>query len=293
MLSSFADAGQVADGLGKAEMVVCIDFFMNETARRFADVILPGTAWLEEIGFKVTNTHLYLMERALEREGETRPIYEILGSLATSLGLADFFPWRSVEEVLDGILDHPTTGHATVATLRAAGGFMPLKVPAVAYADRTFDSPSRKVEFYSSQAERLGVPPLPVHKTENVSQYPLALSFGRTLTHFHSFYDEGRALPSLAKHNATPQLWISRVDADARALSNDDAIKIYNERGEFGARAHITDDVPPGMVWIRDGWVGLNQLTAGDAVLTGDALNLFPFSVGQADYGAQVEVARS
>jgi len=113
MLSSFADAGQVANGLDKAEMVVCVDLFMNETARRFADVVLPVTAWLEELGFKVTNTHLYLMERALEGEGETRPIYEILKSLANSLGLADFFPWGSMEEVLDAILDHRTTGHAT------------------------------------------------------------------------------------------------------------------------------------------------------------------------------------
>ena len=61
-------------------------------------------------------------------------------------------------------------------------------------------------------------------------------------------------------------------------------IKINNERGEFGAKAHITDDVPTGVVWIRDGWVGLNLLTSGDAVLTGDALSLYPFSVGQADY---------
>ena len=47
--------------------------------------------------------------------------------------------------------------------------------------------------------------------------------------------------------------------------------KIYNERGEFGAKAHVTDDVPPGAVWIRDGWAGLNHLTSGDPVLTGDA----------------------
>src|SRR5690349_5967758 len=93
MLSSFADAGRLSHGLGKAEMVVCVDLFMNETARRFADVVLPGTAWPEELGFKVTNTHLYLMERALEREGEARPIYEILRSLASSLGLTDFYPW--------------------------------------------------------------------------------------------------------------------------------------------------------------------------------------------------------
>jgi anaerobic selenocysteine-containing dehydrogenase len=132
-----------------------------------------------------------------------------------------------------------------------------------------------------------------VHNFERGSSYPLSLSFGRTLTHFHAFYDEGKALPALAKHNPAPQLWMSKADADARQLAHGDAIKIYNERGEFTARAHITDDVPSGVVWIRDGWVGLNQLTSGDAVLSGDALSLFPFSVGQAEYGAQVEVARS
>jgi anaerobic selenocysteine-containing dehydrogenase len=71
-----------------------------------------------------------------------------------------------------------------------------------------------------------------------------------------------------------------------------DAVKFYNERGEFQAKARVTDNVLPGTVWMRDGWVGLNHLTSGDAVLTGDALPLFPFSVGQAHYGARVEVGR-
>jgi len=265
---------------------------MNETARRHAGLVLPGTAWLEELGLKVTNTHLYLMERAIEREGEARPIHEILTSLATSLGVADFFPWASTEEMLDEILDIPATGHATVASLRAAGGIMLLKVPAVAYADRKFDSPSGKIEFHSPQAAKLGLPPLPVHKVDEDSCYPLALSFGRTLTHFHSFYDEGKTLPSLAKHNVAPQLWISPADADARQLADGDAIKIYNDRGQFVAKACVTNDARPGTVWIRDGWVGLNHLTSGEAVLTGDALTLFPFSVGQANYSARVEVAR-
>ena len=208
--------------------------------------------------FKVTNTHLYLMERALEREGETRPIFEILRSLADSLRLADFFPWGSVEEVLDAILDHPTTGHATVASLRAAGGFLPLKVPHVAYADRRFESPSGKIEFYSLQAEKLGLPPLPVHKVHQRSPYALSLSFGRTLTHFHSFYDEGRALPSLAKHNAAPQLWISRVDADARQLSNRDAIKIYNETGRVRGKGSRRRQRPP-RCGLDSRWMGRAQ----------------------------------
>jgi hypothetical protein len=55
----------------------------------------------------------------------------------------------------------------------------------------------------------------------------------------------------------------------------------------------VTDDVPPGAVWTRDGCVGLNRLTSGNAVLTGDAFSLFPFSVGQSDHGVKVEVARA
>src|SRR6476620_2704223 len=42
MPSSFADVGKVANGPDKAELVVCVDLCMNETARRFAEVVLPG-----------------------------------------------------------------------------------------------------------------------------------------------------------------------------------------------------------------------------------------------------------
>ena len=38
---------------------------------------------------------------------------------------------------------------------------------------------------------------------------------------------------------------------------------------------------------------GSIHFTSGDAILTGDALSLFPFSVSQSDYGAKVEVART
>jgi predicted molibdopterin-dependent oxidoreductase YjgC len=65
MLSSYADAGNLAEGLAHTDLLVSYDLFMNDTARRFADVVLPATAWLEELGCKSTNTHLYLMPKAL------------------------------------------------------------------------------------------------------------------------------------------------------------------------------------------------------------------------------------
>src|SRR5215467_6337035 len=119
---------------------------------------------------------------------------------------------------------------------------------------------------------------------------PRALCQGRTLTQFHAFYDHGQALPILAQRDAGAQLWISPDDATGRELSEGDAIRVYNRRGTFSAKAHITDRIPPGVVWMRDGCVGSNQVTSGAPVLPEKALGLFHFTVGQAEYRAMVEV---
>jgi anaerobic selenocysteine-containing dehydrogenase len=294
MLSSFADAGEVALGLKQTSLVVSYDLFLNETARRFADVVLPGTAWLEEVGCKMTHTHLYLMEQALAPPGETRSLYALVKELAERLNLKDFHPWASEEAMVDAILDHPCTGHATVAALRTEGGIRALSVSHVANPTLDFDTPSRKIEFYSAQARRLGLPSLPSHDGSNAEAWhahPLALAQGRTMTHFHGFYNNGQELPTLARREAEPTLWISPADAAMRQLVDGATIRIFNERGELAARARVTDLIPAGTVWMRDGWTGLNRLTAGAAVLPDSAVDLFAFSAGQAAFGAMVEVA--
>lgn len=290
MLSSFADAERLAEGLARAELVVSHDLFMHETARRFADVVLPGTAWLEQLGCKMTNTHLYLMEQALEPPGETRSLTWVLRALADRLGLAEFFPWPSEEAMIDALLAHPSTGYATVTALRAEGGIRAMDISHVAYPDHRYHTPSGKVEFYSERARQLGLPPLPVHEDLPPSPYPLVLRQGRTLTHFHGFYDHGRALPTLAKLDPQPRLWISPHDAAARGLHDGAPIRIYNERGAFEAYARVTERIPAGTVWIRDGWEGLNRLTSGAPVLPDEAVDVFGFAAGQSTFDAMVDV---
>jgi anaerobic selenocysteine-containing dehydrogenase len=216
MLSSFADATRVAAGLARTDLVVTYDLFLNDTARRFADVVLPATAWLEELGCKATNTHLYLMPKVVEAPGTTRPIVWVLRELAQRLGLGDFYPWDADSGPLDAILDHPATGHASVAALTAEGGMRALHVSSVAHPDLKFPTPSGKIELFSERALGLGLPPLPVHEAPAASPFPLTLQQGRTLTHFHGFYDHGRALPMLARAEPEPVLWISPDDAGTR-----------------------------------------------------------------------------
>ncbi len=293
MISSFADTGTLGPGLARADLVVSHDLFLNDTARQFAHVVLPSTSWLEEVGCKSTNTHLYLMDQALPAPGGARPVGFILKELAARLAVPDFFPWPTDDGPIDAILDHPSTGHATVASLRAEGGMRPLEISHVAYPDLRFDTPSGKVEFYSERAAAVGLPPLPVYDEAKPSTFPLAFRQGRTLTQFHGFYDHGRALPTLARLDPEPRLWISSTDAAARGLEGGTPIRIHNQRGEFFARAQVTDKVPPGTVWMRDGWEGLNRLTSGEACIPDEAVDMFAFSAGQAAFDAMVEVTRA
>ena len=297
MLSSFADSGAVADGLDRTRLVVSYDLFLNDTARRFADVVLPSTAWLEELGCKMTHTHLYLMEPALAPAGEARSLNRVVKELAERLNLDGFYPWATDEALVDAILDHACTGHATVASLRERGGIGALNISHVANPTLEFDTPSRKIEFYSARAEALGLPPLPSFAgsaavdTPATKTYPLSLTQGRTLTHFHSFYNNGRELPTLARRDTEPHVWLAPADARARQIEDGAAIRVFNPRGSLSARAHVTERMPQGAVWVRDGWPDLNRLTSGTAVLPDHAVEIFAFSAGQSSFDAQVEVA--
>ena len=295
MLSSFADARPVAAGLARHDLVVSYDLFMNDTARRYADVVLPAHVLAR--GARVQeHQHAPLpdAEGALSPPGETRPLAWVLRELARRLGVADFFPWASETGPLDAILDirhrarHRGSARDRGWHPRAAGLACRASGPA-------FDTPSGKIELFSERAACLGLPPLPVHDAcRDVGLVRSSLRQGRTLTHFHAFYDHGRALPTLATADPEPRLWISPADAAHATIADGDAIRIYNERGEMRARAHVTDAVPAGTVWMRDGWAGLNTLTSGAPVLPDAAVDLFPsFSGGQAEFETRVEVVRA
>ncbi len=296
MLSSFSDTNELARGLNQLKLIVSYDLFMNSTARMYADLVLPATAWLEDIGLKQTATHIYLMERALTPEGECRTLITLLRQMAQRLAIAHFFPWQDEEEYTDAFLSEqkmPKGESLTVAELRRLGGYWQKQgLSHIAYEDFSFSTPSHKIEFWSERAQQAGLPPLPSYTVPAGEHYPLRFCQGRTLTAFHSFFDEGQALPTLARANPGPQLWIHPQDAQTRNIVSGVPISIFNQRGQFEATAHVTDDVLPGVVWMRDGWTGINRVTSGSPVVSLVANDLVPgVPGGQAAYDAWVEVS--
>jgi anaerobic selenocysteine-containing dehydrogenase len=78
-------------------------------------------------------------------------------------------------------------------------------------------------------------------------------------------------------------------DAGLRGLAEGTPVRVANDRGAFTAVAHVTDRVPPGVVWMHDGWEGVNRVTSGARSVPDAAARVFPG--GSAAYEARVEVS--
>jgi len=295
MLNSFSDAGAIERDLERVDLIVAYDIFANDTIRRVADIVLPGTIWLEDLGIKETATHLYLMNKARAPAGDTRPLISVLRDLADRLAVKDFFPWGSLEEYMNALLAPQQDGALTLARLRELGGIAERsRLDHVPYREGRYATPSGKIEFYSERATSLGLSALPdyTRPRPDGARYPLEFRQGRVLTAFHSFYDNGRALPMLARAEPHAELWMHPEDAAARGIASGGRVALSNARGRFEAVARVTEDILPGVVWARDGWPGLNTLTNGEACLSPEASDGLDPRIpgGQSAYDARVEV---
>ncbi len=201
------------------------DLFLNDTARRVADLVLPATAWLEELGCKSTNTHLYLMPRLLAPPGEARSAVWILRELARRLDLGGLLPLgrRGAPWTPSSTIRRPATPRWP--RLPREGGIRALQSRRRPPRSRLPDA-LRQGGVLPERAAALGLPALPVYEPLPASPlWPLAFRQGRTLTQFHGFYDHGRALPSLARLDPEPRLWMAPADAAGRGLSDGDPVK--------------------------------------------------------------------
>jgi len=218
---------------------------------------------------------------------------EIAKQLAGKLGIPECMPFDDIEQYLRWRVEN---SGLSWSELQRDGVKMGAPKPIFVEdgLELEFDTPSHKVEFYSERARALGLPPLPDYTppAAGSARFPLEFRQGRVLTAFHSFYDNGRALPMLTRAEPHAEVWIHPTDALSRGISEGGRVELVNQRGHFEAVARVTEDVLPGVLWARDGWPGLNTLTSGEACLGPEASDGLDPRIpgGQSAYEARVEV---
>jgi formate dehydrogenase major subunit len=89
------------------------------------------------------------------------------------------------------------------------------------------------------------IPPAEVPDQE----YPMVLSTGRRLYHYHTRTQTGRCQginDLLGEETAD----ISAADAEARNIVDGEMISVKSRRGEVVVKARVTSQVPEGLVWM-------------------------------------------
>ncbi len=156
--------------------------------------------------------------------------------LAKRLNCADEWiyedPWQVIEKVVEDAFED-----GDFAALKS-GRLLRLKK-----RERTsYPTPSGKIEFYSSLAEKQGFSPLPqqapLSQQNDEFIFLSSATAHYTSTQFQECYGK---IPAV--------LHINPLDAQARNIEDDQTLFIQNERGRLQVKVKISDQVPSGVLW--------------------------------------------
>jgi len=231
------------------ELHVVVDYYLTPTAE-LADYVLPAAGTLERSDFPAG-------QKALEPLYERRDDYQFWRELGIRLGQEEYWPWPTIEDVLDYRLQNLGI---TFKELVARNGMRP-GGEYRKYEKHGFGTVSGKVEIYSGVFESMGLDPLPgyieppespISAPELAKEYPLILmATGKFMPMYHS---ELRQIPSAVKAVPEPVTDVHPETAGKAGIGDGDLIWIETLRGKIKQRARITDEVHPGMVRVQHGW---------------------------------------
>jgi anaerobic selenocysteine-containing dehydrogenase len=290
VLTQYPNTRKIIAGLDNIDLMVVQDIFMTTTAR-YADFVLPVTTLFETRNLLagVRSRYIQLMNQAIEPLFESRSDRWIMTELARRLGFGDDFD-KPDDELLRHVLE--PTG-VSLEQLEE-GPVNPMPDPWIPFADKQFDTPSGRIEFFSTYLQARGFDPLLeyLHPVEapwvdetRAARYPLQLINRKNHNHVNS---------SFHHHDFLTEIWASQVlqihpdDAAARGIEDGARIRVFNDRGEIEAQAHVTRGILRGVVSVTTGWGGVNEKQTA-SILSPDKYE--PISLGHTLNSSMVEVA--
>ena len=237
------DVNHLKEALERVDFLVVQDIFLTETAA-FADVVLPAASFAEKEGtFTNTDRRVQRVRKALEPPGEARDDCWIISEIASRLGydMGDISAPRIMEEIVNLT---PSYGGVSYRRLEEEGE---LRWPCP-----DVDHPGTPILHVGKFPRGRGLfsaveykPPAEVPDDE----YPLILTTGRLLTHYHTGTMTRRVEPlnELVPHN---HVWVNPGDAEVLGVEDEQEVALQSRRGAIRLEVKVTDKVGKGVVFV-------------------------------------------
>jgi formate dehydrogenase major subunit len=237
------NAAHVKQVLDSLDFLVVQDIFLTETAE-LADVVLPAASYAEKDGtFTNSERRVQLIQPAIAPIGGSKPDYQILLEVMSQLGYENNM--SSPEEIMREIASvAPQYVGVTYAKIKRNGGvYWPIK-----------PEDENGVKFLHAESFPRGKALiLPIEYSppaeEVDSEYPIILSTGRMLYHYHTMTmtDKTKAIMEIAPGGYVE---IHPINAEKINVSDGEDIRVVSRRGSICARAKITDRIKEDVVFI-------------------------------------------
>ncbi len=242
--------------LRSLEHLVVIDIFLTETAA-LADVVLPAAAWGETDGvFANTERRPQRVRQAVPPMGEAKPDWWIIAQIAQRLG-APGFEWESAKDVFNELCSVSET-YAGLDWDLVAEGRHHWPVPEKGH-------PGTPVLHVGEFLRGRGLFKTPEYRdpAETVDdEYPVWLTTGRRLAHYHTRTMTGR---SVGTQFLVPEELVEVHPDDVRDWKLEDGgfAVMASRRGEILVKVKATKQSPRGTVFcsFSFGDVPVNTLT--------------------------------
>ena len=238
------DIHHVEHCLQSAEFLVCQDIFPTETTR-FAHVILPAAAWSENDGtFTSSERRVNRVRTASVPPGQAKPNWWIFREIAKRMG----HQWasNSAKEIWDQEVSVLAPSMAGIKYRRLEGDGIQWPAPTEEHCGTPTLHKDGKFTCGLGVLKPIDwIPPAEVPDKE----YPLVLSTGRRLYHYHTRTQTGRSRginDLLGEETAD----ISAADARKLGVADGEMIAVKSRRGEVKVKARVTQQVPEGLVWM-------------------------------------------
>jgi predicted molibdopterin-dependent oxidoreductase YjgC len=259
---------QVEVGLRRLDFLAVQEIFLSETAQ-LAQVVLPATASLEKDG-TMTNT-----ERRIQRltpvvapPGAAWSDWRILAALGRRLdqrlGRRAAADWSySGPDAIMTELASVTPIYGGIRYERLTGAGLTWPCPTLNHPG----TPMLHREGFTRGRGRLSAVPLQLPAEQPDADYPLVLTTGRVLYHYHTGTMTRRS-GGLDWREPRGYAEISAADAAVLGLRDGGPVVVRSRRGAIRTQARISRRVPAGTVFLSFHWreAPANRLTQ-DAVL--------------------------
>ncbi len=243
-LMADADINHAKKCLKNLDFLVVQDIFLTETAE-IADVVLPGASFAEKDGtFTATDRRVQLVNQAIEPVGESKADWEIINMLAKEMG-ASGFDFSSPEEIMAEIAAlTPIYGGYSYERLKN-GNVLQWPCPDAEHPGTPY---LHKDKFSRGLGKFHGIEyKAPAESADD--DYPLTLTTGRIMFHFHTGTMSRRA-EKLNKEVPEAYVEIHPEDAIKVGINGHKRVTVSSRRGEIELATRVTDRIKPGVVFI-------------------------------------------